>query len=110
MPSLYSTLFEHWRGNNREALEPFLTRALADLLQRIGQHDVQSVRDLIFGEFLNPHRRTSGPLSAECFTNLQTAVNATDEFGWVAEFPIPGDRNGGIIDLCLFLNGFPALV
>jgi len=93
MKSLYSTMFEHWRANDREALEPFLTRAIADLLQRVSKDNVQSVRNLIFDIFLNPSRRTSGTLSDENLRSLHVAINATESFEWIAELPIAVDAS-----------------
>lgn len=110
MPSLYATFYEHWRSNNREAFEPFLTRAFVDVLQRVSKSNSELIRDLVLSVLLNPTRRTSGTAADKAWDGLQAAIRSTDNFEWKPELPITVEQGRRLVDVYLSLNEYPTLI
>src|SRR6266446_1605962 len=99
--SLYSIFYEHWNRNDRAALEPFLTRALADLLDRLTKDNCQLARRFVADVLLSPAARTSGKSADVCFGRLSRRLHLSDDLTWAPEETATLEKLKKRPDICL---------
>jgi hypothetical protein len=106
--SLYTNLRKYLKTENRDPLEPYLTNAFADLLNRLSQSDVSIVNRFVVEVLLAPGTRTSGPAADASLAKLRARLDCARYIEWTPE-KHQGNAGRPDLELTIKAGGPPVL-